>query len=142
MEPVVDTSKTLEITRLKRPVLAALLQILPFIGGVGYFYLGQHRKGLCLTLWSAVLLAGNAAAASQGLLEAGVVRGWVFLAMVLTPIWFSLLLVGGLDAWLLGRVLKSGGSVGVAESRVPLAGLLFAQNGCHAQNGSNNLKGQ
>jgi TM2 domain-containing membrane protein YozV len=130
-----DPSKSLEITGSKRPVLAALLQILPFIGGAGYFYLGQHRKGLLLALTSGVLLAGNMVAASLGLLEDGVVRGWVFLSMVLTPLWFSLLLVGGLDAWLLGRELKAGGSVGVRESRVPLAGLLLGQSGSETQNG-------
>jgi hypothetical protein len=87
-----------------------------------------------LALLSTVLLAGNAVAASQGLLEDGVVRGWVFLAMVLTPLWFSILLVGGLDAWLLGRELKAGRTVGVGESRVPLAGRLF---GRADQSGSN-----
>ena len=139
-----DASKTHEITGSKRPVLAAALQILPFIGGAGYFYLGQHRKGVLLALLSVVLLAGNAVAASQGLLEDTVVRGWVFLSMVLTPLWFSFLLVGGLDAWLLGRELKAGGSVGVRESRVPLAGLLFGQgarSGGEAQIGSDTQNG-
>jgi len=105
------------------------------VGGAGYAYLGQWRKALLLMAWSLVLLAGDFVAATKGLQEEGVVRIWIFAAMVLTPLWFSLLLLGALDAWLLARTLKSGGSVGVRETRVPLVALLLGQSTSETQKG-------
>ncbi len=77
-------------SRQKRPLLAALLQLLCLTGGLGYMYLGQWGRGLKLLVLIGVLQAAVAAGSSAGLYLVG---------MILGPVVFTLQALSAYDAW-------------------------------------------
>ncbi len=81
-------------TRPKRPWLAAALQFPCLTGGLGYLYLGQHRRGLKLLVLILLLQGGVAAASAAGVYS---------VAMALAPVVFTLQALSAFDAWLLAR---------------------------------------
>ncbi len=81
-------------SRQKRPLLAALLQLLCLTGGLGYLYLGQWKRGGKLL---ALVLALQAAVACGSSADVYVV------GMILAPVVFTLQALSAYDAFLLAR---------------------------------------
>ena len=113
--------------KVKKPMVAAALQVVFFIGGAGYLYLGQKRKALMALILSAVLLGIDAVAASNGLIKSGTVAEWTAVAKVIAPVWFGFILLTALDAKLLAEKLNSEGSIGANEVAIPMLKKLLAK---------------
>jgi len=111
-----DKSKAIR----KKPMVAATLQVVFFVGGAGYLYLGQKRKALMALVWSVALLGIDAVAAANGLIKSGTVAEWTAIAKVIAPIWFGFILITALDAKLLAEKLNSEGSIEAQEVAIPM----------------------
>lgn len=115
-------------TKGKKPFVAAALQVVFFVSGGGYLYLGQKRKALMAFTWSAMLLGIDAIAASNGLVKSGTVPEWTAVAKVIAPIWFGFILLTALDAKLLAEKANSEGPIGENEVAIPMLAKLLTKN--------------
>lgn len=96
--------------RRKNATLAALFNLLFCLGGLGYVYLGQARKGLSVMLALVVLHALN------GL---GGVWGSEWMGRTLLPLAFLLQVLTAADAFLLARRLQAGEELSPWRTLVP-----------------------
>jgi hypothetical protein len=119
------TTSDNSITVRKKPMVAATLQVIFFVGGAGYLYLGQRRKALMAFVWSAALLGIDAVAASNGLNKSGTVAEWTALAKVIAPIWFGFILITALDAKMLAERLNKQGSIQPSDVALPMLKLIL-----------------
>lgn len=97
------------------PWLAAGLNLLCWTGGLGYFALGQVRKGLITLSVVVFLLVLDAGMAQQGVPLGG---------MVLAPIVLTVQALTALDAWLLACRRRDGETVAPRDTAVSVFGLL------------------
>lgn len=97
----------------RRPGLAAALQLVPLLGGLGYLYLGQRVKALRSFVVVALLVGANVYAAAVD---------WRGLSMALGPAVLIVQVLTGLDAWILARAARAGEDVGPRSTRVPVLG--------------------
>ena len=112
----------------KKPMVAAALQVVFFVGGAGYLYLGQNRKAMMAFFWSAALLGVDAVAAINGLNKSGTIAEWTALAKVIAPIWFGFILLTALDAKSLAEKLNADGEIDQQEVAVPMLGKLLTKS--------------
>jgi hypothetical protein len=115
-------------TKGKKPFVAAALQVVFFVSGAGYLYLGQKRKALMALAWSVMLLGVDAIAASNGLIKSGTVPEWTAVAKVIAPIWFGFILLTALDAKLLAEKANSEGDIREDEVAIPMLSRLLTKH--------------